>query len=128
MCSIAASLSSTDSFENLRTRTPIFEIAWFARFVVLPLFLVNAPVKFDGKLAASAVEIDNVSFDHLLTVEVEPVDCVSPKSLPENSLGRRHFAAESLRERQLVCLNTLDARYFTTMWHEMVADTEEPNP
>ena len=43
---------------------------------------MNAPIKFDGKHGGIAVEIDNVSFDCLLTVEVEPVDGVSPKSLP----------------------------------------------
>jgi hypothetical protein len=33
---------------------------------------VNAPVKFDRKFDGIAVEIDDVSFDCLLTAEVEP--------------------------------------------------------
>src|SRR5580658_9083816 len=91
---------------------------------------MNAAVKFDHKFGGIAVEIDNVLFDDLLTAEVKPVDPVSPKHLPENALGRGHFAPQSLRERQLVRLNTLDAGYFTAVGHRWLPLPKNltPNP
>ena len=89
---------------------------------------MHAAVKFDRKPGGIAVEIDDMSSDHLLAAEVKPVHCISPEGLPENALGRSHFVAQSFGERQLVSLNTLDARYFTPLCHRLVADSEEPNP
>ncbi len=98
------------------------------RLVILPLFFVHAAVKFDRKLGSIAIEVDDESFDYLLTAEVKSVDGTSPNGLPENALGRGHFAAQSFGERQLIRLNTLDARYFTAVWHALVVPSQEPNP
>ncbi len=84
---------------------------------------MHSAIKFDRKLG-----VDDISFDYLLSPEVKPVDRISPKGLPENALGRSHFAAQAFGERQLVSLNTLDARYFTAMRHKRVGTAKEPNP
>ena len=98
------------------------------RLVILPLFFMHAAVKFDRKLASIAVEIGYEFSDYLLSPEVKSFDPVPPKGLPENALGGSHFATQSFGERQLVRLNTLDARYFTAMWHELDDAAKEPNP
>jgi len=100
------------------------------RLVVLPLFFVHTTVDFDRKLSGIAVEVYDKSFNYLLTPEVESVERVSPKGLPENSLGRGHFAAQLFGERQLAGLNTLDASYFTAMchWLSPMPKNLTPNP
>ena len=89
---------------------------------------MHATVQLDSKLAVIAIEIDDVSCDHLLTPKMEPVNRVAPKDLPENALGRGHVAAQSFGESELLGLNALDAGYFAAVRHKRVADAEEPNP
>ncbi len=58
---------------------------------------MHASIELDRKFGGVAIEIDDVSFDHLLTTEVKPVYRISPKRTPENALRDCHFAAQSLR-------------------------------
>ncbi len=91
------------------------------RLVIFLLFFMHTAVKFDRELGGVAVEIDDESFDYLLAPEVKSFDRVSPKGLPENALGRGHFAPQSFSKRQLVSLNILDSRNFTAMRHKRTA-------
>ena len=58
---------------------------------------MHAAIELDSKFGGVAIEIYDVSIDHLLSTKVKPVYRISPKRTPENAFRDRHFAAQSLR-------------------------------
>ena len=90
---------------------------------------MHTAVQLDCQLGRIAIEIDDESFDHLLTAEMETVQRISPKHRPENALCGRHLAPQSLRERELLGFDVLTADDLAVFWAWRLSSTYlTPNP
>jgi hypothetical protein len=89
-----------------------------AQFVVVRLLPMHFAIYFDREFRCVAIEVDDVSRDHLLTAEVKTIRRISPQSLPEPARRQGHFTAELLCQQKLLRLNDLTAYDLSASIHK----------